>query len=234
MGSQHDRVRQCVKLSVLGLVVLLAGLGGAALAQEDQALMSVELPATSADEPIEQGGEDFEVNIAVDNVTNLAAFQFMLEYDSSVIEYVSVEESPFLGSSGREVMCPDPWTEPGVLGFSCSTLGPPVSVGGVAGPDGSGVVATITFSPIGGGETPLNLIEEESKLLAAEIDEEGMAVKIETALQSSSLEVGSSGGFAWMLWGPIIGVVAAIIVIGLAYLVVRMRGAQEAGPPASP
>jgi hypothetical protein len=232
MGSQHDRVRQCVKLSVLGLVVLLAGLGGAALAQEDQPLMSVELPAEATETEIEEGGEDFEINIVVDDVTNLAAFQFGLEYDSSIIEYKGMKEGPFLGSSGREVMCSDPYIAPGDVRLACSTLGPPPSFGGTAGADGSGVLAAITFSPIGGGETPLELTE--CILVAAAIDERGNPVEIETSVQSASLEVKSGGGIAWILWGPIIGVIAAIIVIGLAYLVVRMRGAQEAGPPASP
>jgi len=230
MESQHGRVPQCVKPLLVGLVVLLAsaGLGGAALAQEDRVLMSVEPPV----EGVEEEGGDFQVNIAVENVTNLAAFQFRLEYDSSIIKYVSVEEAPFLGSSGREVMCPDPFNEAGDLGFNCFTLGPPVSVGGVAGSDGSGVLASVTFSPVAAGETALDLTEVI--LVAAEIDERGDPVEIETAVQGASLDVKSTGGFAWILWGPIIGVVAVIIVGGIAYVVVvRRRGAATAGPPAS-
>lgn len=233
MESQHGRVPQCVKLLLLGLVVLLAlaALGGAAVAQGNRALMSVEPPTTSADEPIKQGGEDFQVNVVVDNVTNLAAFQFSLEYDSSIIKYKDVKEGPFLGSSGREVHSLDPRIEQkdGLerLSFSCVTLGPPVSVGGVAGPNGSGVLATITFSPIGGGETPLDL--SEGILVAAEIDEQGAPVEIEAAVQGASLHVIGGGGIAWALWGPVIGVVAVVVVVGAIVLVVRLRGARGPG-----
>jgi hypothetical protein len=230
MESQHGRLPQCVKLLLLGLVVLLAlaGLGGAAVAQGDRALMSVEPPTTSADEPMKQGGEDFQVDIVVDNVTNLAAFQFSLEYDPSIIEYKDVKEGPFLGSTGREVHPLDPRIEQdGMerLRFSCVTLGPPVSVSGVAGPDGSGVLATITFSPVGGGETPLELTE--GVLVAAEIDEQGRPVEIDTAVESASLEVTSPGdGFNWTLWGTVIGLVAAVVVVGAVVVVVRLRGAR--------
>ena len=232
MKSQHGRVPQCVKLLLLGLVILLAlaALGGAAVAQGNRALMSVVPPTTSADEPIKQGGEDFQVNVVVDNVTNLAAFQFSLEYDSSIIKYKGVQGGPFLGSSGREVHSLDPRIEQDGLGkisFNCVTLGPPVSVGGVAGPNGSGVLATITFSPIGGGDTPLDL--SEGILVAAEIDEQGAPVEIETAVQGASLHVIGGGGIAWALWGPVIGVVAAVVVVGAIVLVVRLRRARGPG-----
>ena len=234
MESQHGRVPQCVKLLLLGLIVLLAlaALGGAAVAQGNRALMSVVPPTTSADEPIKQGGEDFQVDVVVDNVTNLAAFQFSLEYDSSIIKYKDVKEGPFLGSSGREVHSLDPRIEQRdgleMLSFSCVTLGPPVSVGGVAGPNGSGVLATITFSPIGGGETPLDL--SEGILVAAEIDERGQPAQIETAVQGATLDVASTGGgISWALWGPVIGVVAAVVVVGAIVLVVRLRSARGPG-----
>jgi hypothetical protein len=210
-----------VKLSLLGVAVLVACLAGAALAQGNQARMSAEPP----EESLKEGGPEFKVNIVVDNVTNLAAFQFSLSYDPSIIQYVGVKEGSFLGSTGREPQCTEPRIEAGQpekLSFNCSTLGPPVSLKGTAGPDGSGVLAEITFSPVGGGTTPLDL--KDSVLLAAELDAEGRPAQIEAAVQGATLDVASTGGgISWALWGPVIGVVAAAVIVGLAFLVMRRR-----------
>jgi hypothetical protein len=223
-----------IKLSLLGVAVLVACLAGAALAQGNQARMSVEPPEGS----LKKGGPEFKVNIVVDDVANLAAFQFTLSYDPSIIKVVlddqgraKVKNGAFLGSTGREPQCTEPRVQTGqpeTLSFNCSTLGPPVSLKGTAGPDGSGVLAEITFAPVGGGTTPLDL--KDVMLLAAEIDEQGQPVEIETAAQGATLDVSSSGGgISWALWGPVIGVVAAVVVVGAIVVVVRLRGARGPG-----
>ena len=103
--------------------------------------------------------KNLDVTILTSDVKNLAAFQFGLQYNPSILKYMGVKEGTFLGSSGRQVNCPDPRVSQDgqleKLQFNCVTLGPPVSVGGVAGPNGSGVLAVVTFSPVGGGNTPL-------------------------------------------------------------------------------
>ena len=216
-----------IKLSLLGVAVLVACLAGAALAQGNQARMSVEPPV----EPIKEGGLEFKVNIVADDVANLAAFQFGLSYDPSIIQYVGVTEGPFLGSTGREPQCTEPYVQPGqpeTLSFNCATLGPPVSLKGTAGPDGSGMLAEITFLPVGGGTTPLDI--KGGILVAAELDAQGRPAQIETAVQSATLDVASTGGgISWALWGPVIGVVAAVVVVGAIVLVVRLRGARGPG-----
>jgi len=216
-----------IKLSLLGVAVLVACLAGAALAQGNQARMSVEPPV----EPIKEGGPEFKVNIVADDVANLAAFQFSLSYDPSIIQYVGVTEGPFLGSTGREPQCTEPYVQPGqpeTLSFNCATLGPPVSLKGTAGPDGSGMLAEITFLPVGGGTTPLDI--KGGILVAAELDAQGRPAQIETAVQSATLDVASTGGgISWALWGPVIGVVAAVVVVGAIVLVVRLRGARGPG-----
>jgi len=216
-----------IKLSLLGVAVLVACLAGAALAQGNQARMSVEPPV----EPIKEGGPEFKVNIVADDVANLAAFQFSLSYDPSIIQYVGVTEGPFLGSTGREPQCTEPYVQPGqpeTLSFNCATLGPPVSLKGTAGPDGSGMLAEITFLPVGGGTTPLDI--KGGILVAAELDAQGRPAQIETAVQSATLDVASTGGgISWALWGPVIGVVAAVVVVGAIVLVVRLRSARGPG-----
>ena len=96
------------------------------------------------------GGAPFTVDVLVENVVNLGAFEFTLGYDASVLEFVSVEKSDFLASSGRRVECLDPRVSPGSVRLVCVTLGatPP-------GPDGSAVLATLTFTPAAAGTSPL-------------------------------------------------------------------------------
>jgi hypothetical protein len=217
-------IRLAVKLLLVGSLLSLAGLGGAALAQENQARMSVEPPT----EQVKTGGPDFTVNILAEDVTNLAAFQFALSYDPSIIKYVDVKGGDFLGSSGRQPQCLQPMVvqgQPETLKFNCVTLGPPVSVNGTPGPDGSGVLAEVTFAPLGGGKTSLELTD--TILVAAEIDAQGRPVQIDTAVGNASLEVTSPGaGFDWTLWGTVIGLVALVVVVGAVVVVVRLRGAR--------
>jgi cobalamin biosynthesis Mg chelatase CobN len=214
-------------LSLLGAAIVLASLSGGATAQTNQVRVFVEAPT----EQVKKGGPDFQVNIVADNVSNLAAFQLGLSYDPSVIKYVSVEGGSFLGSTGREAQCADPKVESGspeTLRFNCVTLGPPVSVQGAkAGANGSGVLATATFSPIGGGTTALDL--KEGRLIAAELDSKGMPAEISTAVENSSLTVGSAGGgVSWMLLGPVIGVIAVVVAVGLVFFIVRLRARRPA------
>jgi hypothetical protein len=227
MNKRFWSIRPGVGLSLLGVAVVSISIAGAALAQPSQARMFVEPPA----EQVKKGGPDFQVNVVADNVTNLAAFEFSLSYDASTIKYLGVEGGSFLGSTGREPQCLDPKVEggnPETLRFNCVTLGPPISVPGAkAGANGSGILATITFSPIGGGKSALDL--KEGRLIAAELDAKGMPAEISTAVENSTLTVGSTGGgVSWMLLGPLIGVIAAVVVVGLVLFIVRLRARRPA------
>jgi hypothetical protein len=226
MKSQHKRIYQCVATLALGLVAALAGLAGTSLAQGNSAQISVETPPPET--VIKQGGDDIDVSILASDVQNLAAFQFALQYNSSILKFVKVKEGDFLGSSGREVKCLDPRVtqdnKQGMLQFNCVTIGPPVSLGGTAGPDGSGVLAVVTFSPVGGGNTPLDLSDTDSKLVAAEIDAEGMPVEMTSTVQGSSLDViGTGGGFPWLVVGLAVGAVVVIGAAGGGFVLMRRR-----------
>jgi hypothetical protein len=103
-----------------------------------------------------------------------------------------------------------------------------VSPSGIAGPDGFGLLATIRFSPVGGGVTPLELVE--GRLLQAEINEEGRPIEVETVVNSSSLEVQSSGsGISWTLWGAVIGGAALVLVVGGTVVAMRLRARRGLG-----
>lgn len=222
-----------VKAAALGFLLVLAALGTAS-AQEAKPRVLVEAPGNEIE--IKEGGQNFQVNILVENVENLAAFQFSLSYDPSILKFVEVKEGTFLGSGAREPKCLDPRVEPGdpeVLRFNCVTMGSPVSLGGPAGPSGSGLLATVTFSPVGGGTAALDLVE--GRLVAAEINEEEMPVELETTTQSASVEViplptptpaGGSfglGGVSWFVLGPIIGIGVVLVAGAAAFTLARRR-----------
>lgn len=103
---------------------------------------------------VQVGGAPFTVDVLVEDVVNLGAFEFTLRYDSSVLGFVGVENGALLASSGRRVECLDPRVSPGSVHLVCVTLGalPP-------GVDGSGVLASLTFAPAAPGTSPLQLDE---------------------------------------------------------------------------
>lgn len=94
----------------------------------------------------------FTVQVVVNNVTNLGAYEFELAFDPGIIAYVSVANADFLGSTGRTVACPAPILGPTSVRFGCVSQGtsPPA-------PSGSGALATVTFVAAAPGTSPLTL-----------------------------------------------------------------------------
>ncbi len=112
-------------------------------------------PVTIRIDPVSQNapvGTIVTADIVVDNVADLGAFQFMLSYSPSVILSQSLVVGPFLGSTGRNVVCLPPIVGVSDVEFSCNTIGttPP-------GANGSGVIATATFFALAEGLSPLHL-----------------------------------------------------------------------------
>jgi hypothetical protein len=99
-------------------------------------------------------GNNFSVDIVVDEVSDLGSFEFTLAFDSTVTALTGVSNGPFLGSTGRTVNCNDPIPGAGNVRFVCRTLGaaPP-------GPSGSGALATVGFFALAEGSTQLHLQE---------------------------------------------------------------------------
>ncbi|MDE3096602.1 MAG: hypothetical protein KGK07_11480 [Chloroflexota bacterium] len=98
-------------------------------------------------------GQTVDVGIVAANVTNLGAFQFTVNVDPSVLTPLGADVGAFLGSSGRTLLCPPAVVGTGTLRFSCATLGgtPP------AGPNGSGVIASVHFLVAGPGTSAVML-----------------------------------------------------------------------------
>ena len=98
-------------------------------------------------------GDNFSVDIRIQNVENLGSYEWLLTFDPAVVEFVGVSNGSFLGNTGRTVFCPGAILDAGSVRFGCSTTGatPP-------GPSGAGVLATITFSALATGTSPLDLV----------------------------------------------------------------------------
>jgi hypothetical protein len=192
------------------------------------AQLSLNVPS----EAVKAGGPDFAVDVAIDGVTNLGAFQFSLTYDPSIIRYSSVDAGPFLGSSGRSVKCLEPRVEAGspeTLQFTCVTLDAPVSIpDAVEGPSGSGVLASVKFSPQKKGNTALGL--QDVTLVAADADETGMPPTIDGAGSGASLDVAAGGRKPSDFAVPFIAIVAVVAVVALA-VVFGIRGGGGGSDP---
>lgn len=90
-------------------------------------------------------GPTQRVDVRVRNVnysTGLGAFEFTFKFDPNVATVTLVQEGPFLGSTGRAVICTSPTIAPGSVNFSCNT-----QTNTPNGPLVSGVLATVTFQP---------------------------------------------------------------------------------------
>lgn len=190
-------------------------------AQSGEPTMRIVAPTES----ISEGDKDVPFEVYVDNVTNLASFQFVMQFDPDVFEFASAQQGPFLGSSEREVVCPDTVSDAGSLRFSCNTLRDVP-----AGPDGSGHVATILLNAKGSGSSEVTLDRVRMFLVDADATEiEGVVA------QSATVDVASSGGGAnWAMWGVII-VGAIIVIVGGTVAAMRLRaGNSSRAPKASP
>jgi hypothetical protein len=177
---------------------------------------------------IKKGDKRVPFDISVENVTNLASFQFDLTYNASVFELLDAEhdaeKGDFIGSTGRPVVCNPPVidTGAGVTRFTCVTLAPTPK-----GADGSGKLATIYLHAKGSGSTDvvlrslkLNQVGDPS----APVTSPAAAPEIPTRAENATVTVtGGGGGLNWAIWGPVIAVVV-LVLVGGGFAAMRMRG----------
>ncbi len=138
-----------------GSVLLCAALLACALfvvhhftsASAQQAVVSVDPPSQSVD-----AGNSFSINVMVDDVSNLGAYEFVIQYDPALVSFQSASNGPFLGSTGRSLYLLNPVVDPvaGTVRYGCGTLG------GGDGPSGSGELATLTFNALAAGQSSLD------------------------------------------------------------------------------
>lgn len=112
-------------------------------------------------------GQTFSVNISIANVTGLLGFDFLLSYNASILELVSVREGPFQRSVGSTFMIN--LTTRGLIWLAVAVYNPQ---GELVSANGTGVLAVATFKALAEGESLLDLFStdpctpDEVKLVA--------------------------------------------------------------------
>jgi hypothetical protein len=144
-------------LAALGLLALTAGTW---FAPDSARAQSVVMRLDPPSQTVDVSSGQFTVDVIIDGVTNLGAYEFELKFDPDVVRFVGVENGPFLSSTGRALRCQIPWlvdpgtgAPPDTIHVACGTNDP-----SPAGPDGSGLLSTVTFAPKKAGTNPLTLI----------------------------------------------------------------------------
>jgi hypothetical protein len=198
-----------------GVGLLTALLAAAPAHAQDGAVMRIVAPV----EEIDASSDEVTVDVVVDNVTNLGAFQFVLTFDEDILEYKSTDRGDFLGSTDREVSCDETLQQGGALRFVCRTLRlePP-------GPDGSGKLVTVHFDPKDSGTSALTLTNAKLVTPAAE--------EMPSTTADAELKVKGGGSNILMIVLIAVGAaVAAVVVVGGAFAM--MRGRRSATASAS-
>lgn len=109
-------------------------------------------------------GDEFVVEVRIEDVEHLSAFQFELAFDEAAMTLVrwSGLGEMFTTSQRNATLCyplpDDPHPEESRTA-GCSTLGPPVCIGGPSGPSGAGTLARAVFRAERAGTTALRLTE---------------------------------------------------------------------------
>lgn len=111
-------------------------------------------------------GDEFKVDVRVDNVDNIYGYEFKLNYNPDVLEYVGIGSSFLNQPTFRFKKANE---ESGVAWLATASMYP-------AGPKtGDGVLATITFKVVGKGESTLDLYK--TKLLNSDVERVSHTVK---------------------------------------------------------
>lgn len=157
-------------LMVGGAALVIAGgtiVGGTAGGASGAA--TTKMTVAPASQNVAPDAQSFTVNISAENVNNLGAFNFTVQFDNDILEYVGIADGGFLRSTGRQQQCITPARGPngesaaatanqyGAFNFGCTTLGLTVGNNGIDGPSGNGTLATVTFKPKAAGTADVRL-----------------------------------------------------------------------------
>jgi len=96
-------------------------------------------------------GETFTTTVNLNNVINLAGYQFDISYKPTVLEVVSVKKGTFISTSSGDSFCMEPTLDKinGLISkFVCARMAK-------EGVNGSGILATIEFRAITMGESAI-------------------------------------------------------------------------------
>ena len=98
-------------------------------------------------------GQTFDVSVMIDAASDLGGFEFTLLFVSTTVTVDNVTLGDFPGSTGRMTIPIGPIidNQAGTVSFAVAT------VGSESGPSGTGVLATVTLTAQGSGQSPLDL-----------------------------------------------------------------------------
>jgi hypothetical protein len=133
-------------LLVAGMLGMVAGIQAQFAEGADGAIYTITPPS----QVVQSDAAEVAVQVTVEDVDNLGAFEFRMVYDPAVLTFKEVRRGPFIGSTGRGVTCPRAATDGSSVQYGCNTTGYPRP-----GPGGSGLVATVAFVPKAPGTSPL-------------------------------------------------------------------------------
>jgi thermitase len=100
-----------------------------------------------------QAGDTYSFAIVLENAQDLGAFEFTLAYDPALLTPLRANLGPMLSGAGRTAVRVGPDFRDGRIVFGGFAFGQG------AGPNGSGVVATVTFRAKGAGASALELLD---------------------------------------------------------------------------
>ncbi|MBF6601105.1 MAG: hypothetical protein IVW36_11405 [Dehalococcoidia bacterium] len=140
---------------ILPLIALSAVLSGSPLA-------SAAGPATVKPQVIRGAGDAVTVNILTQGVENLGGYQLVLSWDPALVKFENIQNTQFLGTSGRRPDCPPPVTQAGAVRLACVTFNPATpgqapSLTQVAGVAGDGTLAKAQFRLVKSGKLQFRL-----------------------------------------------------------------------------
>ncbi|MDW7679816.1 MAG: FlgD immunoglobulin-like domain containing protein, partial [bacterium] len=121
-------------------------------------------------------GNPASVDVVLEGITDLGSFEFEIAFDGAVVNITQVSDvtqGAFLGSTGRSVIP----VGPNIDNNTGSVVYGAASVGAQAGANGNGVLATIVWTPLAEGKSPIVLknvkIADTKGAQIAVLDEDG-------------------------------------------------------------
>ncbi|NOX63920.1 MAG: hypothetical protein GXP42_18545 [Chloroflexi bacterium] len=126
-------------------------------------------------------GGDISVDLMIQDVTDMASFEVSLAFDATIVQVNSVTLGDFLSSSGRTASLLGPNIDNGAgrVSFGAFTFG------SAPGANGSGVLATITFTPVATGASPItfeNALATNTQGVAINLSVRNTTISISAAL----------------------------------------------------
>ncbi len=206
---------------IMTVIIATAGVGKAS-------------PATMALDPSEvkdiDPGGTFSVDVTVDDVSNLFAWQFVMRFDPDVLQVDNVTEGTFLALTGETTDFSATINNTSGMMIVFGLLMPPLPEYGASG---DGVLATVLFSVTGRGTVTLEFDDDERVTYLREVQwvdyqadpPEGQKLPISSNLVNGSFTNGGAGLSLGLSLPLIIAIVVVIALCGVgAFYFIRRRG----------